>query len=118
MNFAKGEEDKIHIDLKEHKFYNVEKKWVKIMNGYGKIRIPVEVISYFKNGQIYPLRFRYYHVKKARYLVVFVVKIDYMVKTLRNGLVEKTYHVRGRNQKRVQRYALYLDPKSKSWFLE
>ncbi len=87
------------------------------MNGYGRMRIPVEVISYFKDGQIYPLRFRFYHVRKARYLVVFVVHIDYMVSNGKNGLVEKTYHVRGENQKRLKRYALYLDPKSKNWFL-
>ncbi len=87
------------------------------MNGYGRTKTPVEVISYFKDGQIYPLRFRYYHVKKARYLVVFVVHIDYMVKMERNGLVEKTYHVRGKNQRRIKRYALYLDPKSKNWSL-
>lgn len=87
------------------------------MNGYGRRKVPVEVISYFKDGQIYPLRFRYYHVKKARYLVVFVERIDYMVKVHRNGLVEKTYHLRGKSQKRIKRYALYLDPKSKNWFL-
>ncbi len=87
------------------------------MNGYGWIKTPVEVISYFKDGHIYPLRFRYYHVIKARYLVVFVVNVDYMVRMERGGLVEKTYYLRGKNQRRIKRYTLYLDPKSKNWSL-
>lgn len=94
-----------------------ERNQVSNMTSYGKPRIPLEVISFFKDGQIYPLRFRYYHVEKARYLIVFVQRVDYLVTVEQNGLMEKTFYVQGKNQKRIKRYALYLDPKSKNWFL-
>lgn len=78
---------------------------------------PCEVISYFSNGQVYPLKFRYYSVEKARYLTVDVDKIHYVSTRDRNGLKEITYHLDGKRNRLKERYELYLDPRYKTWWV-
>lgn len=78
---------------------------------------PCEVITYSRDGRIYPLKFRYYEVSQARYVIVEVEKIHYVTITNRNGLKEMTYHLDGRRKRRKERYALYLDPRSKTWWV-
>ena len=78
---------------------------------------PCEVITYAKDGQIFPLKFRYYAVDKARYLIVEVEKIHYVTTSDRNGLKEITYHLDGRRKRLKERYDLYLDPRYKTWWI-
>lgn len=84
--------------------------------GYRK-KNPCEVISYFSKGQVYPLKFRYYSVEKARYLTVDVDKIHYVSTRDRNGLKEITYHLDGKRNRLKERYDLYLDPRYKTWWV-
>lgn len=80
-------------------------------------RQPCEVISYYKDGRVYPLKFRYYSVENAVYYVYDVEKIYYVLEEEKNGLTEKTYFVRGKRKRLKERHTLYLDPRYKSWWL-
>ena len=80
-------------------------------------KYPCEVIAYSKDGQIYPLKFRYYAVDKARYLTVDVEKIHYITTSKKNGLKEVTYHLDGRRSRLKEKYTLYLDPRYKTWWV-
>ena len=80
-------------------------------------KYPCEVITYSKDGHIYPLRFRYYAVGKARYIIADVEKIHYITILNRNGLKEMTFHVVGRRGRLKEKYTLYLDPRYKTWWV-
>lgn len=82
-----------------------------------KKKNPCEVITYARDGQIFPLKFRYYAVDKARYFTVDVEKIHYITTANRNGLREITYHLEGRRKRLKERYSLYLDPRYKTWWI-
>jgi hypothetical protein len=80
-------------------------------------KYPCEVITYSKDGRVYPLKFRYYAVDRARYVTVDVEKIHYVTIEDKNGLKEQTYHLDGRRKRRKDRYTLYLDPRYKTWWV-
>ena len=80
-------------------------------------KYPCEVITYSKERRVYPLRFRYYDVNRARYLIVDVEKILYVSVRENNGLREMTYHLDGRRKRLKERYTLYLDPRYKTWWV-
>lgn len=80
-------------------------------------RKPCEVISYYKDGKVYPLRFRVYSVENATYYVYDVEKIDYVLEEHCNGLTEKTFFVRVKRKRLKERHMLYLDPRYKSWWI-
>ncbi|MFH5835548.1 hypothetical protein ACHAL6_05635 [Proteiniclasticum sp. C24MP] len=80
-------------------------------------KYPCEVITYCKDGRVYPLKFRYYAVDQARYLTVDVEKILYVSMKDKNGLKEMTYHLYGRRKRLKERYTLYLDPRYKTWWV-
>lgn len=80
-------------------------------------RKPCEVISYYKDGKVYPLRFRVYSVENATYYVYDVQKIDYVLEEHCNGLTEKTFFVRVKRKRLKERHMLYLDPRYKSWWI-
>lgn len=80
-------------------------------------RQPCEVISYYKEGKVYPLKFRFYSVENAAYYVYEVEKIYYVLEEHSNGLTEKTFFVRGKRKRLKERHALYLDPRYKSWWI-
>jgi hypothetical protein len=75
------------------------------------------VISYYKEGKVYPLKFRFYSVENAAYYVYEVEKIYYVLEEHSNGLTEKTFFVRGKRKRLKERHALYLDPRHKSWWI-
>jgi len=76
-----------------------------------------EVLTLFKDGIIYPVKFRYYAVEKATYYTVDVDKIKYIKIKDCNGLKEKTYRITGSRNRLKEDYELYLDPKSKTWWI-
>ena len=80
-------------------------------------RKPCEVISYYKDGKVYPLRFRVYSVENATYYVYDVEKIDYVLEEHCNGLTEKTFFVRVKRKRLKERHMLYLDPRYKRWWI-
>lgn len=88
-----------------------------VLNMGQNMKQPCEVITYFRNGRIYPLKFRYYQVECARYLTVKVDRVNFIRVLERNGLKEMTYHVEGRRKQYKDRYALYLEPRSKTWWV-
>jgi len=82
-----------------------------------EMRKPCEVISYFKEGKILPVKFRYYCVEKATYYTVQVERIHFIHTRERNGLKERTYHLEGSRKQLKEQYELYLDPRSKTWWV-
>ena len=80
-------------------------------------RRPCEVISYYKDGKVYPLKFRAYSVENATYYVYDVEKIYYVLEEHNSGLTEKTFFVRAKRKRLKERHTLYLDPRYKSWWV-
>ena len=82
-----------------------------------KMKKVCEVLSFFKDGNIYPVKFRYYAVEKATYITVAVDKIKFIKIKDCNGLKEKTYHIMGSRNRLKEEYELFLDPRSKTWWI-
>lgn len=90
-------------------FYNV----VEVI----RVKTACEVVSLFRDGKVYPFRFRYYSVESVDYRTVDVEKVNFIRENDRNGLVERTYNVTGRIKRLRKMYDLYQDPRTKSWYI-
>lgn len=76
-----------------------------------------EVLTVFREDGVFPLRFRYYSIEDVEYLTVDVERIEFIRTRNKNGLVEKTYVVTGKRKQKKDIYALYQNPRDKSWWL-
>lgn len=81
------------------------------------LKTACEVVSLFRDGRVYPFRFRYYSMESVDYRIVDVEKVNFVRVNDRNGLVERTYNVMGRVKRQRREYDLYQDPRTKSWYL-
>jgi hypothetical protein len=102
-------DESLFLAIIERVFYNIS----EVIH----VKKACEVLTVFREDGVYPLRFRYYSIEDVEYLTVDVERIEFIRTRNRNGLVEKTYVLTGKRKQKKDTYALYQNPRDKSWWL-